>query len=112
MSQHPLNLALRFGLELAMLAAYGLWGWRAWTGPLRFVLALGLPLLAAVVWGAFVSPKAAVQLPGSVRLAIEAALFAGAIWAAYAAGVPAAAAIFGALVIVHQIASYDRLAAL
>ncbi len=54
-----INLGVRFLLELAALAAFGYWGatMRA-SGALRVVLAIGLPLAVAVLWGLFVSPKA------------------------------------------------------
>ena len=47
------NLALRFLLELAALAAVGYWGWDA-GGPL---LAIAAVAAVAVVWGLFVAPK-------------------------------------------------------
>ena len=56
MGSHPLNLTLRFLLELAALIGFGYWGWGAAAGPLRWLLALGLPLLAAVLWGTFAVP--------------------------------------------------------
>jgi uncharacterized protein DUF2568 len=49
MGQNPLNLALRFFLELAALYFIGNWGWTRHTGVLRYLLAFGLPLLAAVI---------------------------------------------------------------
>lgn len=112
MSQHPLTLAVRFGLELALLGIYGLWGWRVGEGPLALALALGLPLLVAVVWGAFVSPKAALDVPGLVRLLVEAALFAGATWMLVNLDNPTLAAGFAALVLLQTLASYDRIALL
>jgi hypothetical protein len=45
MANHPLNLAVRFALELAMLGAYGVWGWRQRDDWLRFILALAIPLI-------------------------------------------------------------------
>ena len=45
----PANLALRFLLELALLAALGLWGARAGaTGLLSAILAFAAPLAAAI----------------------------------------------------------------
>src|SRR5689334_23481657 len=56
---HAANLGLRFLLELCMLAALGYWGFQAGDGPvLKIVLGLGAPLLAAVVWGLFIAPRA------------------------------------------------------
>ncbi len=40
MSQHPLNLALRFALVSAMLAALGVWGWTQHAGMWRARLAV------------------------------------------------------------------------
>ena len=41
MSNHPLTLAVRFGLELVMLGIYGVWGWRAGQGPLAVKVTRG-----------------------------------------------------------------------
>ena len=48
MSRHPINSAVRFLLELAALAAIGLWGWRLEIGWPRFVLAFALPVAAGL----------------------------------------------------------------
>ncbi len=116
MAYNPLNLAARFLLEIAGLAALGWWGWSQGQGALRFVLALGLPVLAAVLWGTFAVPgdrsrsgAAPVPVPGAVRLLLELAFFAAAAWALFAVGRPIPAAIFGLLVLVHYAVSYDRI---
>ncbi|CAI6086616.1 YrdB family protein [Cohnella sp. JJ-181] len=99
-----LNLALRFALELAMLAALGYWGFKADLAPvLRWLLGIGAPILAAIVWGAFLSPKASVPLDGSLKLAIELAVFCLAAGALYAAGRPAGAAALLAVWAVNRI---------
>jgi hypothetical protein len=75
------NLGLAFLLELAALAGLAVWGVHA-GGTLsagrigKVALGVGAPLLAAVVWGAFVAPKASVQLSGGVKFAIASAVFA------------------------------------
>ncbi|SFB56330.1 Protein of unknown function [Cohnella sp. OV330] len=87
------NLALRFALELAMLAALGYWGFKAdAASAYRWMLGIGSPAVAAVVWGAFLSPKASVPLHAGLKLAIELAVFGVAAAALYAAGRPASAA--------------------
>jgi len=117
MASNPINLALRFLLELAALAAYGYFGWQVASGPVRFLLALGLPVLAGVLWGLFAVPgdhvrsgKAPVLVPGIARLALEVVIFAGAVLALYAAGAHLAAFIFGAALLVQHLAAYDRIA--
>ena len=48
------NVALRFLLEFAMLAACALWGAHAGGA----AAAVAIPLAAAALWGAVLSPKA------------------------------------------------------
>ncbi len=81
-----LNLGLRFLLELCLLAALSYWGFQLDQSlRLRFMAGLGAPLLAAVVWGLFVAPKAVNQLADPVRFVVELTLFmlgASALWLA------------------------------
>lgn len=78
-------LAPRFVLEIALLTALAVAGWRLpdprWA---QVALAATLPVAAAVLWGSVVSPKARAGAPLPVRLAVEIALFATAsalLWA-------------------------------
>jgi hypothetical protein len=73
-----INLAIRFGLELAAFAALGLWGWRIGDGGLTgSALAIVLPLIAIAAWGAFVAPRSLLRPPPAVRFAAAVAgLFA------------------------------------
>lgn len=116
MSNNPVVLTVRFVLEMAALVAMGFWGWTQHDGLLRVVLAVGVPLLAATLWGVFrVSgyPKdAPVEVPGGLRLALEFAFFAVATLLLAAAGQRDAAMIFATVVVLHYIASYDYILAL
>ncbi|MES0489521.1 MAG: YrdB family protein [Leptospirales bacterium] len=115
MGSHPINLAVRFLLELSALVAMGAWGWRQTDGWFRFVLALGVPLIFAVMWGTFAVPddpsrsgKAPVPVPGMVRLTLELAFFTIGTWMLYQSGYPTPGFIFGVVVVVHYLVSYDR----
>ena len=114
MSRHPLNLALRFALELAALYAYAYWGWTQHAGVWRLLWGVGLPLVAALLWGGFRVPgdhgKGLFAVPGPVRLLTEWALFALAVVLYAAAGRYTAASMMALLVILHYMASYDRVA--
>ena len=80
-------LGLRFLLELAMLAALAFWGFTTPDGVLvKILLGVGAPVLAAAVWGTFLSPRAAIRAPGPVLVTLEMALFAVAAIALNAAG--------------------------
>ncbi|HZX08971.1 YrdB family protein [Kribbella sp.] len=53
------NLLLAFLVELLALGLFALWGWATGgTTATRILLAVGLPVIAAVLWGLFASPKA------------------------------------------------------
>jgi hypothetical protein len=117
MSQNPINLAARFFLEIAALIAIGLWGWTQHIGILRYVLVIGLPLLAASMWGIFRVPedasanrKAPVPIPGWLRLLLELAFFGFATWGLFNADARLPAWIFGGVVLIHYLVSYDRIA--
>jgi hypothetical protein len=117
MGSHPLNLALRFLLEIAALVAIGYWGFDQYNGIWRFLLGIGGPVIAAALWGVFAVPndpsrsgKAPVPVPGVPRLALELSLFGFATWALYAAGSQVLALVLAGLTIVHHATSYDRIA--
>ena len=111
MSKNPINLAFRFFLELAGLFALGYWGWTQHEGILRVLLAIGVPLIGATLWGVFrvdnMPGKAPVRVPGWVRLLLELAYFGTATLLLFAANQPTGAAWFGALVVLHYLLSYD-----
>jgi len=50
---HPVNLGIRFLLELAAVVSMGYWGWQKGQGVMRFVLAIGIPVAAFAIWGTF-----------------------------------------------------------
>jgi len=117
MGSHPANLAIRFFLELSALVAMGWWGWRQGEGTTRYVFAALVPLAAAALWGIFAVPgdpsrsgSALVAVPGALRLGLEAAFFAFAVWGLYQVGSVALARTMAAALAVHYAASYDRLA--
>jgi hypothetical protein len=80
------NLALAFLLELCALAALGYWGFVTGGGlPAKIGLGVGVPLLAAVLWGVFESPRASLPLPEPWHLLFALAFFGCAAAALYAA---------------------------
>ena len=52
MAEHPLNLAIRFLLEITGLVGFALWGWHTpsvlWA---RVLPVIAVPLIAATAWG-------------------------------------------------------------
>lgn len=116
MSSNPINLALRFLLEIFSLTVIGIWGWSQSDYWERYVLAIGLPVIAAVIWGTFAvandpsrSGNAPVPVSGIVRLGIEFLFFGFATWALYNMEANQLSLMLGALVLVHYVISYDRI---
>ena len=111
MNTNPVNLAVRFMLEIAMLIALGYWGWHL-SGVGRYVAVAGLPIAAAVLWGMFRIPNdpkpAPVAIPGILRLLLEWGLFGFAAWALYDLGHSTVSIVLSGIVIVHYFVSYDR----
>ncbi|HUH07075.1 MAG TPA: YrdB family protein [Egibacteraceae bacterium] len=96
------NLAVRLFLELAALAALGYWGWVTADGAVaRLAQAVAAPVLFALAWGLFISPKAPRRLADPVRLIAEIALFGLAAGALAAAGRSTAAVLFAITVGAH-----------
>ena len=115
MGSHPINLIIRFLLELAALTSAGIWGWKFSSGWLQVILGFGIPIGIAAVWGIFAVPNdpsrsgaAPVVTPGFVRLVIELTIFGFATWALYDLGLTTLSLILGILVTLHYIVSYDR----
>ncbi len=101
------NLALRFLLELCALGALGYWGFKTGGGAVaKITLGIGAPLVAAVVWGAFLSPRAAVALPGALVLLLQALVFGLAAACLVATGHPRLALVFGVVVVVNAVLMY------
>jgi hypothetical protein len=117
MAYNPVNLGLRFLLELFALAALGYRGWSFGGGiAVQIVLMLSFPIIAATIWGVFNvrndssrSGKAPVPVPGVVRLLIEVAMFGTAVWGLFDAGATLTGAVLGGLVLIHYALSYNRL---
>jgi len=116
-SIRSLNLALRFFLELAALASFGIWGFHQSETGLRILLAVLFPAGFAVLWGVFAvrgdpsrSGKTVVQTPGVIRLVLELALFGAATWMLLDLDHSRMALVFGIVVVLHYLLSFDRIA--
>ncbi|MCH7902036.1 MAG: YrdB family protein [Acidobacteria bacterium] len=112
---HPANLAFRFVLEIVALIAIGVGAYSLVSGILAWILAIGLPLVAAVSWGTFNVPgdrsrsgKAPIEVPGVVRLTLELVVFLAAVVLFWSVS-PIAATVLGIGVLIHYLLSTDRI---
>jgi len=108
MGSSPLNLAFRFLLETAAFVAIGYWGFSQQSGIMRFLLGIGLPVIAAVIWAIFAvsadpsrSDRAPIPVPGVLLLLRELLLSGLAAWAVHDTDSPALAQILAGLTLVH-----------
>jgi hypothetical protein len=98
------NLLVRFLLELCMLAAIGYWGFRTGSGvAMKIILGIGLPLLIAVVWGLFLSPKASHPVRGISRELLELILFGSGAVALFASGVAHLGGLYTVILVVNKL---------
>lgn len=68
-------MTIRFACELAALAAAGVWGWSRG----GIALAIAAPLLIAILWGAWIAPRARRRLADPMRFTVESLVWIGAI---------------------------------
>ncbi|MCL4119782.1 UNVERIFIED_CONTAM: hypothetical protein GTU68_028553 [Idotea baltica] len=115
MGSHLINLAIRFLLEIVALISIGAWGWNKTDGFYRYILAIGLPMLIAIIWGVFAVPndpsrsgQTVIETSGILRLGIEFVIFAVATLALFNEGHLRGSIIFAVIVIVHYLFSCDR----
>jgi hypothetical protein len=116
MAYHPINLGLRFALEIIALGALGWWGRSTAPNATGWLLACLIPLAAATLWGVFRFPdesgrsgKVPVPVPGWARLVLEFAYFSLATWAFRAVGAVGWSFVFAVAVFLHYITSWNRL---
>ena len=116
MGSHPINLGVRFLLEMAALVAMGYWGWTQNEGVWRWLLVIGLPLIAAVLWGTFAVPddpsrsgNAPVPTPGVIRLLLELAFFALAVFLLTVSQRFSLGMALAVITVIHYAISYDRI---
>jgi hypothetical protein len=101
------NLLLAFLLELCALGAFGYWGFTTGSTTLAKIgLGIGAPLVAAVVWGIFVAPRAVVPVGGLLRLDIQAMFFGSAALSLAATGHRTLAGAFVAIVVLNAILAH------
>jgi len=93
-------LAIRFGTELALVVVLVILGINAGIGLAgRVALAVGCPVVAAVLWGIAIAPRARRRLADPLRLVVEVALFGAAAVGLGIEGSVAGAVIFAVVTI-------------
>ncbi len=113
---NPINLLIRFFLELFAIGSVGLWAWHHFNGVSKLIFTLLCPLAIAVVWAVFAVPndpsrsgKTVIRTSGILRLLIELSVFALGFICFSQLGYQKWALVYIILVIGHYLASYKRI---
>jgi hypothetical protein len=94
-------------MELAMLAAYSYWGFHLEKGLLtKSLFGIGTPILVAVIWGTFISPKASIPVTITIRIVLQTILFGCSVLALYCSGKTTLAITFGIILFIEMILMY------
>jgi len=99
-------------MELVAITIIAVWGWHSSTVTWeQYLCAIGLPIVAAAIWGIFRIPNdpnpAPVKVPGIVRLSYELFFFGFSAWALYSLGFHTLSYIMGAITIISYVSGYD-----
>jgi hypothetical protein len=95
---------LRFLLELGALASLSYWGFQEGDSTAAsLALGIGAPVLMAIVWGLFVSPKAKVELPSIPKFVLGIVILVLAAVALSDSGYPELAIAFEVLIAVNAV---------
>jgi hypothetical protein len=98
------NLLLRLMLELGVLLSIGYWGLHYKSSSMiKFGLGIGMPILVMIVWGTFIAPNSAYQLPLPFRIMMELMVFGFGAFALFASGHQSLFKIFTVLVCLNMI---------
>jgi hypothetical protein len=116
MSTNLANLLVRFILEMAALLIFAYRGWTIGSGIMRFAWGILFPVAGAILWGTFRVPgdashsgDAPVPVPGWARLTLELVIFTAATWGLVTLANTKLAAVFGVIVGLHYLVSWDRI---
>jgi hypothetical protein len=97
-------MGLRFLLEIIALVIFGFWGFHVSEGTfMKIILGIGTPILVAVIWGAFGSPKAPYALSGYSRLLLEIGVLGLATLALFFMGKQQLSYIYGFIALINLV---------
>jgi hypothetical protein len=100
----PVQLAIRFLLELAAVVAAGVVGASIGSPPFGIAGAIGLAGLFIVVWGLFLAPRARFPQPATVRMVVGTVVMEVPAVGLVAVGSTTAGAILGVAILANAVA--------
>jgi hypothetical protein len=102
-----LNIGLAFFLELAMLVAFGYWGFQTSDSTLvKILFGIGVPVVVIVIWGLFLAPRSTRRLRDPWLPLLKIVLFGAASLALISAGQPTWGLILGVIALVNIVLAW------
>ncbi len=99
-----INAGVAFLLELAMLAAFGYWGFYGdKSTALKWILGIGIPIGVAILWGIFFAPRSIHRLNSVSGNLLSLFLFLLAAAALFYTGHHMLAIVFAVLAIINRL---------
>ena len=101
------NQIIAFLLEFFMFVSLAYLGFQnGKTVLVKYLLAVGLPLIAIILWGFFAAPNSTYRLEQTPRIFFEIALFISTAILFYKSGYTTLAFTFGAIVLLSETIAY------
>ena len=98
------NLAVAFFLETAMMVSFGYFGYYYPQNiMIKYVLVIGLPLSATILWGLLAAPKSKYRLPKLPRTIFALTLYGTSVFLLHTAGQTLLAAVFAIFMVFNQL---------
>ncbi len=98
---------IAFLLELGMVGAFFVWGYRQGSETLtKYLFGVGLAALVITFWGLFQAPKATHRFGFGLRMICEIVLFSLSALMLCNAGYKTAAAVFGAATVLKELLTF------
>ncbi|MEJ7678681.1 MAG: YrdB family protein [Segetibacter sp.] len=102
-----INSVIAFALELCMLFGLSYWGYQNSNHNfLKYLFAIALPLIAAILWANFAAPKSKTRLANPYRTLFKLWLFITTAFLIYEPGHLQLAIIFGAVALLNEIVAF------
>lgn len=100
------HMVLAFALELALLAAFGYWGFHDKKTPEKYLFGLGAPVLVIIIWGIWAAPKSEHRLQQPFMMVLKLALFGTAAVGLHRAGQSGPAILLAVLAAITIVLEY------
>lgn len=98
-----INMGIAFFLEIAMLVAFGMWGFHMKEVVMRWLVGIGLPVVIMIAWGIWMAPNASQRISWPWQPLIAVLLFLLAAVALWASGHKTSSVVMAIVTIINTV---------